>query len=211
MYVSQSWEGDRSGPSGSLLKGWQQLTIPSVVVGCGEGCPCVDKNPKCATWAKEGQCEANPGYMSAECAASCPSTSNSSGWKLTAGTSVTTPTGDCLDTAGQLTPAPGSGLNWLRPAKCDASSPTQKWTYTNNMLVVRSHRRAAASTRCTERCPWGCDCRHRRTTRIRAPCALGSSHTGSGGSRWCLWWAAVGSRPTSRCPTRERSPPRQAS
>jgi hypothetical protein len=106
------------------------------VVGCGTGCPCKDKNPKCPEWAKQGQCEANPGYMSADCAASCPSTSNSSGWKLPQENTgaVVTPSGKCLDTAGQLTPAPGSGLNWLRTADCDTSSATQQWRYVNNTI-----------------------------------------------------------------------------
>lgn len=47
---------------------------------------------------------------------------------------VIAPSGKCLDTAGQLTPAPGSGLNWLRTADCDASSSTQKWSYVNNTI-----------------------------------------------------------------------------
>lgn len=133
MSVSQTWQADRVDPSGSLVKTWKQLTKPSVVIGCGSGCPCEDKNPKCPEWAKAGQCTANPGYMSADCAASCPSSSNSSGWKMT-GSTVTTPSGDCLDAAGQLVPAPGSGLNWLRTAACDASSATQKWSYDKNTL-----------------------------------------------------------------------------
>lgn len=128
----------RADPSGSLLKSWQGITKESVVIGCGNGCSCEDKNPKCREWAKQGQCQANPGYMSADCAASCPSTSNSSGWKLPQENAdsgaVVTPSGKCLDTAGQLTPAPGSGLNWLRTADCDASSTTQKWRYVNNTI-----------------------------------------------------------------------------
>lgn len=125
---------DRVDPSGSLLASWEGLTKPSVVVGCGDGCPCEDKNPKCKEWAKEGQCTDNPGYMSADCAASCPSTSNSSGWKMQQ-QAVITPSGECLDTAGQLVPAPGSGLNWLRTAACDASSATQKWSYENDTML----------------------------------------------------------------------------
>ena len=130
MSVSQSWEAARPDPSGSLVKTWQDQTKPSVVVGCGGGCPCKDSNENCAKWAGEGQCTANPGYMHAECAASCPSTMNASGWKI-AGKTVTTPSGDCLDAAGQMTPAPGSGLNWLRTAACDATSETQRWAYDN--------------------------------------------------------------------------------
>lgn len=28
-------------------------------------------DPKCRDWAREGECDRNPGYMLAECAASC--------------------------------------------------------------------------------------------------------------------------------------------
>jgi hypothetical protein len=133
MEVSQSWESGRADPSGSLLKSWQDATKTSVVVGCGPGCPCQDKNPKCKSWAKEGQCTANPGYMRAMCAAACPRSLNASGWVLD-GTSVHAPDGQCLDAAGQLTPAPGSGLNWLRTVKCDASSRTQQFVMENDTL-----------------------------------------------------------------------------
>lgn len=116
MSVSQSWESDRADPSGSLIRSWQSLTKTSIVVGCGAGCNCADNpraQPNCERWAKAGQCTANPGYMHAECAAACPSSLNASGWKLN-GQSMVAPNGECVDVAGQLTPAPGSGLNWLR-------------------------------------------------------------------------------------------------
>lgn len=33
--------------------------------------PCVDRNAACTAWANEGECDANPNYMRAECARSC--------------------------------------------------------------------------------------------------------------------------------------------
>ena len=138
MAVSQVWEGQhRADPSGALLKSWQDATLPAVVVGCGPTCACVDNNPKCSKWAKEGQCTANPGYMRAVCPASCPSFANQTGWTLRADGTVVTPTGDCLDADGQL-PAKDAGLNWLRTKKCDPASSSQKWTYTNNQLQSTS-------------------------------------------------------------------------
>jgi len=136
--VSQSWEEDRVNPSGAAMKIWQAQTLPAVVAGCGAGCPsmCVDQNPKCAVWAGQNQCEENPGYMRAVCPASCPSSSQQTGWKLTKSGQVVTPSGDCLDSAGQL-PAADAGLNWLRTATCESGSVTQQWAYENNML--KSH------------------------------------------------------------------------
>lgn len=131
--VSRSWEGQRAGPSGLLLASWQAATLPAVVIGCGPTCPCVDKNANCSRWAQEDQCALNPGYMRAVCPASCPSSSNQSGWVLGADGSVATPSGDCLDAQGQL-PAKDAGLNWLRTRRCDPSSRSQKWTYANGEL-----------------------------------------------------------------------------
>lgn len=131
--VSQSWEAHRPDPSGSLLESWQAATLEAVVAGCGPTCPCVDKNVNCSRWAKEDQCKLNPGYMYSMCPASCPSTSNQTGWKVGADGSVITPSGNCLDVAGQLPPK-DAGLNWLRTKACDPSSASQKWTYSNNEL-----------------------------------------------------------------------------
>ena len=47
-------------------------------------CRCVNRNANCSKWAKEKQCEENPGYMRAVCPASCPSTANQTGWTITA-------------------------------------------------------------------------------------------------------------------------------
>ena len=52
---------------------------------------------------------------------------------------MVTPSGDCLDSAGQL-PAADAGLNWLRTAPCDSGSVTQQWVYENNMLKSRDGR-----------------------------------------------------------------------
>lgn len=35
--------------------------------------PCVDMNPSCPIWATQGECQANPNYMFANCALSCGS------------------------------------------------------------------------------------------------------------------------------------------
>ena len=177
MSVSQSWEAARPDPSGSLIKSWQDQTKASVVVGCGGGCPCKDRNENCAKWAGEGQCTANPGYMHAECAASCPNTMNATGWKI-AGKTVTTPSGDCLDAAGQLTPAPGSGLNWLRTAACDATSETQRWAYDNGEprpSGLHHHERVRAATH---------RCEQARCARSRRGSASACRATGCGRSRW---------------------------
>lgn len=131
--VSQSWEAGRADPSGALLASWQAPTLPAVVAGCGPGCACIDKNVNCSRWAKQMQCVLNPGYMYAICPASCPSTSNQTGWNLRDDGSVLTPSGDCLDAAGQL-PAKDAGLNWLRTRPCDSSVPTQQWTYAKHRL-----------------------------------------------------------------------------
>jgi len=135
--VSQSWEAGRADPSGAMLASWQALTLPAVVAGCGPSCACVNKNVNCSRWAKEDQCTKNPGYMHAICPASCPTTANQTGWKLRDDGSVLTPSGDCLDAAGQL-PAKDAGLNWLRTRPCDASVPSQQWTYANNELKASS-------------------------------------------------------------------------
>jgi hypothetical protein len=139
MAVSQSWESNRTDPSGALLKTWQAETLPVVVAGCGGGCSagCTNKNANCSMWAKKNQCEENPGYMHAMCPLSCPSASNQKGWKLSSDGTVKTPGGDCLDAAGQL-PAADAGLNWLRTAKCDPDSPTQKWLHPNNTNTLKS-------------------------------------------------------------------------
>ena len=135
--VSQSWEAGRADPSGALLRSWQAPTLPAVVAGCGPSCPCVDKNANCSRWAKERQCDLNPGYMHAICPASCPSTANQTGWRLGADGSVRTPLGDCLDAAGQL-PAKDAGLNWLRTKPCEPGAASQKWTYAANQLQAAS-------------------------------------------------------------------------
>ena len=132
--VSQSWEAGRADPSGALLASWQAPTLPAVVAGCGPGCACVDKNARCSRWAREEQCVLNPGYMHAICPASCPSTANQTGWELRGDGSVLTPSGDCLDAAGQL-PARDAGLNWLRTRPCNASAPSQRWTYADHRLA----------------------------------------------------------------------------
>ena len=137
MEVSQSWEAHRPNPSGAPVRIWQAETA----AGCGGGLrrrlPLSDlrqQESNCSMWAKQNQCEENPGYMNAVCPASCPKTSNTTGWKLTKAGLVETPSGDCLDAAGMLPPGPG-GLNWLRTAACDPSSPTQKKiTYANDEL-----------------------------------------------------------------------------
>ena len=139
MEVSQCWEAHRPNPSGAPVRIWQAETLPVVVAGCGDGCPCVNKNANCSMWAKENQCEENPGYMNAVCPASCPKTANTTGWKLTEAGLVETPSGDCLDAAGMLPPGPG-GLNWLRTAACDPSSPTQKFSYADNELKSTDNR-----------------------------------------------------------------------
>jgi len=131
--VSQAWEGHRDDPSGALVSSWLAPTLPAVVAGCGTACTCVDKNVNCSRWAKEDQCNLNPGYMHAMCPQSCPSTANQSGWHLAADGSMVTPSGDCLDAAGQLPPK-DAGLNWLRTRPCDPTAPTQKWTYADHQL-----------------------------------------------------------------------------
>jgi len=40
----------------------------------GKGILCVDSHPNCANWAKQGQCESNPGWMMKSCMISCKST-----------------------------------------------------------------------------------------------------------------------------------------
>ena len=137
MEVSQCWEKDRVNPSGEALKVWQAETLNAVVANCGAECSsqCVNGNVNCSMWAKENQCTENPGYMRAVCPASCPATSKQAGWKLTPSGGVQTPAGDCLDAAGQL-PAKDAGLNWLRTAKCDPKSKTQKFDYKDNELVA---------------------------------------------------------------------------
>jgi len=136
MEVSQCWEKDRVNPSGALLKVWQAETLTAVVANCGPACSsqCVNANVNCTKWAKENQCTENPGYMRAVCAAACPSSSNQTGWALTPDGGVKTPAGDCLDAAGQL-PAMDAGLNWLRTAKCNSKSKSQKFNYKDNQLV----------------------------------------------------------------------------
>ena len=128
MEVSQSWEAHRPNPSGAPVRIWQTETLPAVVAGCGGGCPCVNKNPNCSTWAKQNQCEENPGYMNAVCPASCPKTSNTTGWKLTKAGLVETPSGDCLDAAGRrrrdLAASIGSGPLRAIRAPRPRSSPT---------------------------------------------------------------------------------------
>lgn len=98
MEVSQCWEEDRADPSGAIMKVWQAETIPAVVANCGASCSsqCVNKNVNCTTWAKDNQCTENPGYMRAICPASCPATSNQTGWKLTSAGSLETPDGAAL-------------------------------------------------------------------------------------------------------------------
>lgn len=39
--------------------------------GADAGIPCVDKASRCAEWAKQGECQRNPPFMSRECRASC--------------------------------------------------------------------------------------------------------------------------------------------
>ena len=67
------------------------------------------------------------------CPKSCPSNSNQSKWQINSDGTVTTPVGDCLDTAGQL-PGPGSGLNWLLTKPCNASSASQKFIYSDDSI-----------------------------------------------------------------------------
>lgn len=133
VLVHQCWEADRPDPSGTALKMWQATTLPAVVVGCGAGCPCEDRNPNCSMWAHEKQCEENPGYMKSVCPKSCASSSQQTGWTVASSGQVKTPASDCLDSAGQL-PAADAGLNWLRTAKCDDSKPSQRWSYTDGQL-----------------------------------------------------------------------------
>lgn len=138
MEVSRTWEADRLGPSGLLLRSWRDTTLPALTVGCGPSCPCQDRNARCAQWAAAGQCSKNPGYMLAVCPASCPVSTNQSGWRLLDDGRVVTPRGDCLDAAGQL-PGPGSGLNWLRTRPC-GEQPSQRWSWTptNGTGTLRS-------------------------------------------------------------------------
>ena len=45
-----------------------QLQLPDDFID-----PCVDMNPSCPIWATQGECQANPNYMFANCARSCGS------------------------------------------------------------------------------------------------------------------------------------------
>ena len=141
MAVSQTWQAGRPDPSGSLIKTWQAPNLEAVVVGCGCASPCVNRNENCSMWAKANQCAENPSYMRTMCPKSCPTTTDSkqSGWRLQSSGLVTTPSGACLDAAGQL-PALDAGPNWLRTRKCDPSSDTQKFTHGGSQLKAHDGR-----------------------------------------------------------------------
>ena len=70
--ISQTWVHGTPYPTGRLIKSWQAPNLPTLVVrgGCGTDA-CADSNPRCAEWAKEDQCIANPGYMRQNCKKSC--------------------------------------------------------------------------------------------------------------------------------------------
>ena len=139
MAVSQTWQADRPDPTGSLLKTWQAPNLESVVVGCGCASPCVNRNASCSAWAEANQCAENPRFMRTTCPKSCSTDSQQSGWKLQPSGLVTTPSGACLDAAGQL-PALDAGPNWLRTRKCDPSSATQKFAYGGSQLKAHDGR-----------------------------------------------------------------------
>ena len=81
LEISQSWEGSRPFPSGKLLKKWRSKNAPTLAVrgGCGKAGGCEDDSARCAEWAKEQQCDLNPGYMHKNCAKSCGTCAPSGG------------------------------------------------------------------------------------------------------------------------------------
>lgn len=130
--ISQTWVNGAAYPSGRLLKSWQATNAPTLAVrgGCGK-VACVDEDPKCAAWAADEQCIANPGWMHSHCARSCGACEqgNSTSWAYNRTSGMLTSGGNlCLDLRGQL-PAGHSGGNILHALPCDASQPTQRWTF----------------------------------------------------------------------------------
>ena len=76
LAISQTWIAGAKYPTGRLLKRWRAPNVPTFEMrgGCGSDASwCQDENPKCSTWAKEDQCEVNPGYMLKNCRRSCHS------------------------------------------------------------------------------------------------------------------------------------------
>jgi hypothetical protein len=129
LAVSQEWQADRPHPSGRLVKRWQAKNVPTLAVrgGC-DTVGCTDSSVNCTRWAKEKQCDFNPGYMHSHCRKSCGTCDHGTykGWTFSEGSLRL---GDmCVDSEGQL-PAGHSGSNVMHTLPCDATKESQKWSF----------------------------------------------------------------------------------
>ena len=156
--ISQTWVKGAPFPSGRLLKRWQAPNVPTIALrgGCGE-LSCVDQNPKCAQWAKEAQCDANPGYMHSHCAKSCDACpqGNVSGWSFSGasgggrnGSEGTLSMADeqCLDLEGQLPPAHGGAPNVLHTNACARGASSQMWRFNRTGGAIYQPRASEGET-----------------------------------------------------------------
>jgi len=152
LTISQTWIGGADYPSGRLLKSWQPYSVPTFAVrgGCGQS-DCNDASPRCSEWAQAKQCVLNPSYMHTHCQKSCGTCAvgNFTGWRFTgsATSSGMLRSGDgaravCLDLKGQL-PAGHSGSNVVHALPCNASQPSQLWSFNGTSGAI--HRSAMMS------------------------------------------------------------------
>jgi len=144
LAISQTWISGAKFATGQLLKRWQAKNVPTLEVrgSCSSDARwCVDSNPKCAEWAKDDQCEANPNYMLRNCRKSCATcqAGNFTGWtfsgasgepgRLSLGT-------QCVDAAGQLPVGHGGVPNVLHTAPCDATKPSQMFRLNGTIVTI---------------------------------------------------------------------------